>query len=279
MKQHASPFSVRILGFSAYEISLFDATFAAQQNRPYRYFYLPIDNIQEPDIRLVNAGDLKTLATLADWGVDDIRPILLVGKTTINLPYLSIAQPVHRLSLFEALDRLMAKRIAALTRENPGEKGFLGIASERRRRTRLDLDVTDPREFTLMRAKPAKANRILVIDDQSTFRDALLHALEHYPVPVEWVRDAISAAEIYAQQHVSIVLINPCLPDLDPYRMCREIKAQRPATRITVILLIDETFSYDRELAAQVHCDGFLNRHMAQSQLLPVLWKFLSLTL
>jgi len=277
MKNHSASFAIRFIGFSAREINIFDATFSVEQNRQKQYSRLSVDSLQEPDLYLVNADDLKALAALADMEPNNLRPVLLVGAPHVELPFASVERPIRWLKLFEALDTLMERRQIMLAKQNPADAALINNVPERRRRERLDLDLTDPLEYQRMRSIPPQSDRILVIDDQSTFRDDLAITLAHHVVPVEWAGDPETAAEVYARQSISVVLINPQLGWFDPYDLCATIKHQHRDSRVAVIFVIDKNFAYDHVRARQVECDGFLERHLEQPQILLALGKFLSL--
>ncbi len=277
MKKHNAPFGIRFIGFSAREINIFDATFSVEQNREKQYYRLSEDSLQEPDLYLVNADDLKALAILADMEPNNLRPALLIGAPHVELPFATVERPIRWLKLFGALDTLIERRLIMLAKQNSADGTLFNNVPDRRRRERLDLDLTDPLEYERMRSKSPQADRILVIDDQSTFRDDLSVAMAHHVVPVEWVGTPEAAAEVYTQLSISVVLINPQLTQFDPYDLCRTIKQQHESTRVAVIFLIDKDFSYDHVRARQVACDGFLSRHLEQPQILLALGKFLSL--
>ncbi|SFA76608.1 Response regulator receiver domain-containing protein [Collimonas sp. OK607] len=277
MKNHNAPFAIRFIGFSAREINIFDATFSVEQNREKQYYRLSEDSLQEPDLYLVNADDLKALAILADMEPNNLRPALLVGAPHVELPFATVERPIRWLKLFSALDTLIERRLIMLAKQDSADGALHNSVPERRRRERLDLDLTDPLEYERMRSRAPQSDRILVIDEQSTFRDDLSVAMAHYVVPVEWVGTAEAAAEVYTQLSISVVLINPQLEQFDPYDLCSTIKQQHDNTRVAVIFLIDKDFSYDHVRARQVECDGFLSRHLEQPQILLALGKFLSL--
>jgi CheY-like chemotaxis protein len=235
------------------------------------------ESLQEPDLYLVNADDLKALATLADMEPNNLRPALLVGKPDLELPYTTVGRPIRWLKLFDALDSLIDRRLIMLAKQNPADVALANGAPERRRRERLDLDLTDPVEYERMRVQSPQMDRILVIDKQSTFRDDLAMAIAHHVVPVEWAGSGDAAAEVYAKQAISIVLINPQLPNIDPYELCATIKRYYKNTRIAVVLLVEKDFVYDHVRARQVGCDGFLGLYLEQSQIVVALSKFLSL--
>lgn len=277
MKNHKAPFAIRFIGFSAREINIFDATFSVEQHRHKQYYRLPVDNLHEPDLYLVNADDLKALATLAAMAPSNLRPALLVGTPHVELPHAAVGRPIRWLKLFDALDALIDRRLIVLASQNYADPVLVIGVPERRRRERLDLDLTNPLEYERMRIKSPQSDRILVIDNQSTFRDDLSVAMAYHVVPVEWAGNLGDAAEVYVHQTISMVLINPQLPNVDPYDLCATIKRQHQDTRVAVIFLVDKEFAYDHIRARQVECDGFVSRHVDQPQMLLALGKFLSL--
>ncbi|PUA19275.1 response regulator transcription factor [Glaciimonas sp. PCH181] len=268
--------AVRFLGFSPREIHIFDATFAVELTRSVRYFRLSENSLQQWDICIVNAEDLQALASLDKLQPDDAFPVLLVGTPRVALPYLAVQKPIRWLKLFDALDTLIAHRNQLPLTKNARIPAISTLSPERRRRERLDLDLTDPGVYEKMRVKPALTDRILVVDHNPAFRDDLALSMLDYLVPVEWVGDATSAAEVYMQLPISIVLINPQLPDLDPYFFCEKIKDRYREIRISVFFLVDEPFTYQPALAQLAGCDGFLARNLGQPQIVAALSKFLS---
>src|SRR3954462_9868817 len=101
---HASfPFAVRLIGIHQDEARLFEATFAVDQGKGYGYFHLAEDNLQDPDLYIINVDDVKGLVALADLPPSDVRPVLLVGSPGIELPYLRVDRPIRWPKLFEAL--------------------------------------------------------------------------------------------------------------------------------------------------------------------------------
>ena len=186
-----------------------------------------------------------------------------------------VARPIRWLRLFDALDQLISQHSHILSQQN-AETPLLAVGlPERRRRERLDLDLTDPRDYEKMRSRPPQTDRILVVDRDALFRDDLALTMLKRLVPVEWVGDSAAANEVYTKLPISIILINPQLPGLDPYFFCRKIKQWHNKTRVTVIFLADRGFAYDPALAQQSGCDGFLMRDLGQPQIFTALSKFL----
>src|SRR4051794_13243942 len=101
------PFAVRLIGFSVIEAKFIESIFAEEQERGYGYFRLMEDNLQDPDLYLANATDLRALASLSDLHPSAIRPALLVGTPGLGLPYPCIQRPLQPDQLLEELDKLI----------------------------------------------------------------------------------------------------------------------------------------------------------------------------
>jgi CheY-like chemotaxis protein len=272
MTNQTFPFAVRLIGFSEQEAQIFEASFVEGQGEGYAYFRLAEGNLQDPDLYIVDADELKALVTLADLRPSDVRPALLVGSPTVELPYSRIERPIKWDVLFEALDELVEKRADALSRL---EASDVVTVPERRRRDRLDLDLTDPAEYEKMRARIPSNGAVLVVDKTPALRDYLSDLLARQKVPVIWVSDEVEAADLCKQEPIAVVMINTSTPDVDPYRLCWAIKEKDSPVRITVIFLVSKPFMYDVQQARYVGADGFLNKPLASHHLIAVLKKFL----
>jgi CheY-like chemotaxis protein len=264
------PFAVRLIGFSAEEAALIGERFASEQDRPYRYFRLPEDSLQDPDLFLANANEWKALVALSYLGPSEVRPVLLVGTPDVELAYPRIPRPIRWPDLFEALDKLILIRADALSKL---EASDVVTVPERRRRDRLDLDLTDPAEYWQMRRPPAKGG-VLVVDKNSKLADYVADLLLRHKVDVNWTDDEASALATCKRQKISMVIANTSTPGVDPYRLCQTIKTE-VTERVTVIFLVGKSFGYDVQEARRVGCEGFLTKPITNSHLVSALKKFL----
>jgi CheY-like chemotaxis protein len=273
MSANVFPFAVRLIGFSDQETEAFDRNFAAPQGKGYGYFRLWEDNLQDPDLYIVNADELRALVTLADLRPTSVRPALLAGSPAVDLPYPRIERPIKWVQLYKALDDLVEKRADALSRL---EASDVIAVPERRRRDRLDLDLTDPAEYERMRSKPPpQGGAVLIVDRKPALRDYLADLLASRRIPVVWTDDETNAVEICKQRPVAMVMINTSTPDVDPYRLCWAVKEKNAPTRTVVIFLVSKPFQYDVQQARYVGADGFLNKPLASHHLISVFKKFL----
>ncbi|HWU99060.1 MAG TPA: response regulator [Oxalicibacterium sp.] len=268
------PFAIRLIGFNSQETEIFDATFALEQGKGYGYFRLDEDNLQDPDMYIANASELKALLTLADLRPSDVRPALLVGEPPIAQPYMRIERPIRWNRMFEALDQLIEKRADALSRL---EASDVVAVPERRRRDRVDIDLTDPADYKKMRTELIQGGAVLVIDKTPAFRDFVAELLARSKVEVLWASGEAEAEGACARQRVAVVMINTSMAEIDPYRLCHSVKSVRPRDRTSVIFLTQRTGGYDALRAKQAGFDGFLVKPVAGHHLISALKKFMHL--
>ncbi|MGN6390022.1 MAG: response regulator [Burkholderiaceae bacterium] len=274
MQNDTLPIVIRFIGFSQEEDEMLAAMLPIAQDRKIRYARLPEGSLRDPDLFLANGDELKTMVVLADLRPNDVRPALLIGTPDITLPYPCIARPIRWQELFDNLDRLVARRDAILARMPSGAVAI----PERRRRERLDLDLTDPAEYRKMRAAASVRGGILVVDRTPAFRDYLADTLAGRDLAVEWTTGAHHALAICNQQPVSVVLIDAATPGIDPYRLCADIRFRMHERRVAVILLTGSRTEYDIERGTAAGCDGFFSKPVLPHQILPMLGKFVDLS-
>ena len=266
--------AIRLLGFSAKEEETFFSVLAVVREKGYRYTCLKNGCLRDPDMFIVNADELKALADLSDIHPGEAQPVLLVGKTDIDLPYTAISKPIRWRKIFDILDELIDKRELLLTTLS----AYAAISVHERRRTkRLDLDLTDPAVYQKMREQAMATGGILVVDKDTQFREYVAAIMDPYAKEVTLASDERSAAMLNASHQHALILINTSTPDIDPYRLCEVLKKQNPGVRIHVIFLVDKNFEYDMSRGNRVGCEGFLVKPLSRKILLKTIKKFLKL--
>ncbi|GAB3543561.1 hypothetical protein GCM10027343_17130 [Noviherbaspirillum agri] len=274
MLKRSFPFAVRLIGFSDEENAAFDVAFAAGWGKGYAYARLLEGNLQDPDLYVVNAGQMKALLILAELRPSPVRPALLVGAQAIDLPYPRVPRPIRWAHLIEKLDRLVEQRADALSRL---EASDIIVVPERRHRDRLGIDLADPGKYLKLRQHVPGDGMVLVVDKNPAFRDHLSDILSRYNLPVEWAGDEEKAVALSRQSPTAMVLINTSTPAVDPYRLCWTVKEKDRSIKTAVVFLTREPFVYDIEQARRVGVDGYLNKPVASNQLKSVLKRFLPL--
>lgn len=268
------PFAVRLIGFGAAEpAQVRDALAQAPVAGP-SYFCLLDDSLQEPDLYIVNGDDLQSLATLSGANPTELTPALLVGQAAPAFPFPQLARPLEPARMHQLLAGLIARRAQALAQLTA--RGQLPVVIERRRRPRLDIDVTDPQLLEQQRKEPP-SGAILIVDKGGAFRDHVARVLGARRLPVEWTDSAGTAVRLCDETAVSLLMINTSTPQVDPYRLCADVKGLPGAERTAVLFLVGRNFSYDAPRARAVGVRGMLDKPVADRHLCSAIKKLMSL--
>lgn len=267
------PFAVRLIGFAAAEAARICAALAQAPPAGPSYFCLLEDSLQEPDLYIVNGDDLLALTRLSGANPTDITPALLIGQAAPAFPFPQLARPWDAARMHQLLAALVARRAKALAQLTARGAGPL---IERRRNPRLDIDLTDPLLHE-QRRKDTPAGAILIVDKGGAFRDHVAKVLGARRLPVEWTDSAGTAVRLCDETAVSVLMINTSTPQVDPYRLCADVKGLPAACRTAVVFLVGRSFSYDAPRARAVGVRGLLDKPVADRHLYAAIKKLMSL--
>lgn len=273
MHEKKYPFAVRLIGFDPHEHARLSASLALAPPSGPGYCCLLDDSLQEPDLIIVNGGDLRALARLPASGPADLHPALVIGEPPVALPFPVLARPYTAAALFEQLAALAGRRAVALA--DITSRG-LPLVPERRRAPRLDIDLTDPSEFAARRKEPPRG-AILIVDKGGAFRDHVERVLGPRRMGIEWTDSATAAVRLCDETPVAMVLVNTSTPGVDPYGLCGAIKGNDSGTRIAVVLMVSPAFPYDPLRAREAGVRGLLDKPIADRTLVGTVKKLLSM--
>lgn len=268
------PFAVRLIGFCAAGAADVRAALAQAPPAGPSYFCLLEDSLQEPDLYIVNADDLAALTTLSGANPTDLTPALLIGQAAPAFPFPQLARPLDAARMHQLLAGLVQKRAQAMAQLTA--RGQPPVVIERRRHPRLDIDLTDPLLHEQQR-KEAPAGAILIVDKGGAFRDHVARVLGARSLPVEWTDSAGTAVRLCDETAVSVLMINTSTPQVDPYRLCADVKGLPAAQRTAVLFLVGRNFSYDAPRARAVGVRGLLDKPVADRHLYSAIKKLMSL--
>lgn len=271
MGNSRAKYAVRLIGFNEQEEDLFEAYFELEQDHGLLYVCLSEDSLQDPDLFIVNADEVKALLHLSGLNPSALRPALLIGTPLAKLPYVCLPRPIHWERVFIELAQLVEKRAKILMHLTAADRVAV---SNRRRRERLDIDLTDHTEYVRMRRAPTRGG-VLVVDRNGGFADRLNEVMARYSVVVDWVDTEEAAIDVCAHMPISVAMINTSITEIDPYVLCFEMKNANPAAKMAVIFLVGKNFKYDSNQARAVGSDGLLDKPVSVTQVLMALKKFL----
>lgn len=100
----------------------------------------------------------------------------------------------------------------------------------------------------------------LVIDDSPTVRQQLTIAFERMGMACETAANAQAALARLAQQHFDLALVDVIMPEMDGYKLTREIKRNKRTRQLPVIILTSKSSPFDLARGALAGCDSFLSK-------------------
>lgn len=272
---HKYPFAIRLTGFGPEERPRIANILAKAPLDGPGYFCLLDDSLQDPDLTITNGDDLKSLAHLMATPPTALEPAIVVGNAVLDFPYPRLARPLDLPRMFDMLEEMLQRRAEAIA--NLTARG-LPFITERRRRPRLDLDVTDPADYLKRRKAPPKG-AVLVIDKSAALRDHMSRLVGEGRMAIEWTDSAATAVQLCDETAVSLVMINTSTPGLDPYGLTSAIKAQKGGERIAVVWLVGSSFHYHSGRAKAAGVRGILDKPVADRHLVATIKKLMSLPL
>ena len=271
---HKYPFAIRLSGFCPEERPRLANILAKAPVDGPGYFCLLEDSLQDPDLTIANGDDLKALARLMATPPTALEPAIVVGNVALDFPYPRLERPLELARLFGMLGELLQRRAEAQALLTARGLPFI---TERRRRARLDLDITDPDEYRRRRRPPIKG-AVLIVDNSGALRDHMATLIGE-SIAVEWTDTAATAVRLCEETAVSVVFINTSTPGIDPYGLTGAIKALRCGERVVVVLLVGASFHYHSLRARAAGVRGILDKPVADRHIVATLKRLMSFPL
>jgi CheY-like chemotaxis protein len=116
-------------------------------------------------------------------------------------------------------------------------------------------------------APSARRPRVLVVDDSPTVRRQLAVALHRMGLDSEGVNSAREALETLAVRHYEMVFVDVVMPEMDGYRLTREIKRSRTLRPMPVVILTSRSSPFDLARGALAGCDSYLVKPVSMQSL------------
>ena len=236
------PFSVAILGFSAYEQKVLRSILRLSSSRPCSYTLAPSSPEHTPDIVIVDGDDQQALATWRTRYASDMAnpqaPTVLVSELVSqpDIPHVHLKRPIVATSVMKALDQ---------------------IAQE------LELRVA------AAAPPPPKA---LVVDDSLVMRKQVTQELQQCGVEVDGAESGEQAwAYLQNGTAYALIFLDVVLPGVDGYTLCKTIKKDTQYKHIPVIMLTGKDSPFDRVRGKLARCDMYLTKPVTHEQLQAVI--------
>jgi two-component system, OmpR family, alkaline phosphatase synthesis response regulator PhoP len=122
----------------------------------------------------------------------------------------------------------------------------------------------------------SRQTRILIIEDNAVFRNALKIRLEAALYMVLAAENGLEGLNAVRREMPDLVILDIMLPGLDGHKVCRMIKFDRKLSRIPVIVLTSRDLDQDATLAKQCGADAFVLKTTRPPILIEVIRKLLA---
>ncbi|MBN9426190.1 MAG: response regulator [Burkholderiales bacterium] len=112
---------------------------------------------------------------------------------------------------------------------------------------------------------PPARIRVLVVDDSPTVRQQLARAFARMAIICDAAASAAEALQRLAERHFDLVLVDVVMPDVDGYKLTRQIRRKHRGT--PVIILTSRSSPFDLARGALAGCHTYLVKPVPLKQL------------
>jgi DNA-binding response OmpR family regulator len=106
---------------------------------------------------------------------------------------------------------------------------------------------------------------ILVVEDETSLREALAYNLTRQEYIVEAVGDGISALEAARRLHPDLILLDLMLPGLDGIEVCRILRHEM---NIPILILTARDSEIDRVIGFEIGADDYVTKPFSMRELI-----------
>jgi CheY-like chemotaxis protein len=109
--------------------------------------------------------------------------------------------------------------------------------------------------------------RVLVVDDSPTVRQQLAQAFNRMGIISEVAASAKEALSRLAETSFNLALIDVVMPEMDGYKLTKEIKRNKACKQMPVIILTSKSSPFDLARGALAGCDTYLTKPVPLKEL------------
>ncbi len=103
----------------------------------------------------------------------------------------------------------------------------------------------------------AAPTRVLVVEDEESFVDALVVSLEREGFAITVARDGLEALERFEQEEPDLVLLDVMLPKMSGIDVCRSIRSR---SQVPIIMVSARTTELDTVVGLEVGADDYVSK-------------------
>jgi adenylate cyclase len=176
------------------------------------------------------------------------------------------------LAISDRLCRMMGGRIEVESKVGVGTTFSMRLPVDRVDRAGVAGAMAVPTAaMTVEQVRPARTNRVLVIDDDPTVRDLMRRYLSREGFDVVTAAGGREGLEFARELHPSVITLDVFMPDLDGWSVLQALKQDGDLRRIPVILM---TISDEKQKGITLGASGYLTKPVDRAQLAQLLDRF-----
>jgi two-component system, OmpR family, response regulator RegX3 len=107
--------------------------------------------------------------------------------------------------------------------------------------------------------------RIMVVEDEESFSEALAFMLQREGYEVEVAADGNLALEVYEQRGADLILLDLMLPGLSGLEVCRQIRTR---SQVPIIMLTAKDGEIDKVVGLEIGADDYVTKPFSSRELL-----------
>ena len=107
--------------------------------------------------------------------------------------------------------------------------------------------------------------RIMVVEDEESFSEALAFMLQREGYEVEVAADGNVALEVYEQRGADLILLDLMLPGLSGLEVCRQIRTR---SQVPIIMLTAKDGEIDKVVGLEIGADDYVTKPFSSRELL-----------
>jgi two-component system response regulator RegX3 len=107
--------------------------------------------------------------------------------------------------------------------------------------------------------------RVLVVEDEESFSDALAFMLRREGYEVEIAADGLAAVDVFERHGADLILLDLMLPGLSGTEVCRHIRA---SSQVPIIMLTAKDGEIDKVVGLELGADDYVTKPFSSRELL-----------
>lgn len=111
-------------------------------------------------------------------------------------------------------------------------------------------------------------SKVLVVDDNRTYLEAISSLLSESGLEVSTAMDGVEAMDIIGHQKPDVVVLDIVMPGMNGYEVCREVKKDESTKHIRIVVCSTKDQVFDIEWAKRNQADAYVTKPFKPQELL-----------